>query len=460
MPDEFSKASAPTPSQPRALEVASPHQLTFRSSALLGAAITLSWAIWHTEWRASEMSFKLAVVTLLGLLTATVVRACRQLEPWINPLLLPLLAGAFAFFFRLLLSFAPTDAYFVTLVLAAAILVGLGLARNPAVERWRVPLFLAVYAAIGIWRIQTTPVPHIDVWAWHNEALKALLDGRNPYAVSMPNIYDDAKFYDPRMVVNGRVLTGFQYPPVSLYFALPGYLIGDYRYSLLAGMIVAGACMAYARPNGFGAIAMALWLYCPRSLFILEHGWTEPMLVMLLAVFLYCVVRRSKYEFVPLGLLLAGKQYMAIFIPLLWLLPIADSRPHGHLRLIGRAIATGTVVTLPFFVINPKAFFECMVLLQLRQPFRVESLSLNAWWFIEYDKRLPDWLGFASVIPTSALAFWHCERSPAGFAAALAFVSFVFFALSKQAFGNYYFFTLGVICCAIAFAYEAREYPG
>jgi hypothetical protein len=129
------------------------------------------------------------------------------------------------------------------------------------------------------------------------------------------------------------------------------------------------------------------------------------------------------------------------------------------LRLVGRAIAAGAIVTLPFFVINPRAFFECMVLLQLRQPFRIESLSVNAWWFIQYGKRLPDWLGFASVIPTTALALWRCDRSPAGVAAGIAFVSFVFFGLSKQAFGNYYFFTLGAICCAIAFAHEVRESP-
>jgi 4-amino-4-deoxy-L-arabinose transferase-like glycosyltransferase len=181
------------------------------------------------------------------------------------------------------------------------------------------------------------------------------------------------------------------------------------------------------------------------------------MLVMLLAVFLFCVTRGWKIAFIPLGLLFAGKQYMAIFIPLLWLLPLEDGRPRPHWRLLWRALAFGAAVTLPFFVINPKAFFECMVLLQLRQPFRIESLSLNAWWFIHHDQRLPDWLGFASVIPTTALALWRCDRSATGFAAGLAFVSFMFFALSKQAFGNYYFFTMGVICCALAYAGHERS---
>jgi hypothetical protein len=458
MHDEFSIASASAASQAREVQPAA-SRLSFRSSLLLASTFSLNWAIWHTEWRADNLAFALALVTFVLLAIATVVRSGRALEPWINRLVLPLLVGAFAFFFHMVLSFAPSDAYFGPLLLTAATLVGLGLVRNPAVERWRIPLFLVVYAALGVWRIKATPAPHIDVWVWHNEALDALLHGRNPYAGSMPNIYEDAKFYDPSMVVDGRVLTGFQYPPVSLYFALPGYLLGDYRYSLLAGMLVAGACMAYTRPNGFGAIAMAVWLCCPRALFILEHGWTEPMLVMLVAVFLCCVVRAPKYAFIPLGLLIAGKQYMAIFLPLVWLLPTKDGVPRGNVGLVVRAVVAGGVVTLPFFLINPKAFFECMVLLQLRQPFRVESLSLVAWWFTQFGKRLPDWLGFASLLPTTALAFWRCERTPAGFATGLAFVSFVFFGLSKQAFGNYYFFTLGVICCAIAFASQDVRRP-
>jgi len=77
-------------------------------------------------------------------------------------------------------------------------------------------------------------------------------------------------------------------------------------------------------------------------------------------------------------------------------------------------------------------------------------LSLPAWWHGRYGQRLPDWLGFASLLPTSALALWRCERNATGFALALALGSLVFFGLSKQAFGNYYFFSLGAICCALA----------
>jgi hypothetical protein len=414
----------------------------------------LGGTIWNAEWQASEAAFDLAFVTFGLLTTAVVVRDSRALERWINPVMTGLLAGVFAVFFQLVLLFGK-EPLFRSLVLAAAVLAGLGLARNPAIERWRIPLFLAVYAGLGIWRIQSAPSPHIDVWVWHHEALEALLHGHNPYAMTMPNIYPDATFYDPSMVVNGRVLTGFQYPPVSLYFALPGYLLGDYRYSLLAAMLIAGACMAYATPNGLGAIAMALWLGSPRNLFMLKHGFTEPMLVMLFAVFLFALSRRSKWAFIPLGLLLAGKQYVPMFVPALWLLPADEGQPHARLRLVLYALAFGGAVTLPFFLIDPKAFLDSVVLLQLRQPFRVESLGLVSWWFQHYGKLLPFWLSFASLVPTSALVIWRCTRSTSNVAAGLAFISFTFFAVSKQSFGNHYFFVLGVICCAVAYVDNA-----
>jgi hypothetical protein len=52
--------------------------------------------------------------------------------------------------------------------------------------------------------------------------------------------------------------------------------------------------------------------------------------------------------------------------------------------------------------------------------------------------------------PTIAMALWRAPRTPAGFAAAVAVTFTVFFAFSKQAFGNYYFFVIGALACALA----------
>ena len=116
----------------------------------------------------------------------------------------------------------------------------------------------------------------------------------------------------------------------------------------------------------------------------------------------------------------------------------------------------GGIFTLPFLIANPSALFSDLVLFQLRQPFRTESLSLLGYWATHHDSHLPSWLSFASLPPALALALWRCERSASGFATAVALVFFCFFGCAKQAFCNYYFFVIGLFCCAVA-ASTARK---
>jgi hypothetical protein len=49
------------------------------------------------------------------------------------------------------------------------------------------------------------------------------------------------------------------------------------------------------------------------------------------------------------------------------------------------------------------------------------------------------------------LLIWYFgARSPAGFAGSMAFCLGMFFAFNKQAFCNYYYLVLGLLCCALA----------
>jgi hypothetical protein len=66
--------------------------------------------------------------------------------------------------------------------------------------------------------------------------------------------------------------------------------------------------------------------------------------------------------------------------------------------------------------------------------------------------QLPAWLGFASLVPTTIVALWKRQVSSAGFATAVALVYVTFFALSKQAFVNYYIFVFGALAIALAHA--------
>ena len=435
--------------------VEEPSQTGLRSAAFLCAAMALGWAIHHAKWSANEDSFRWAAISfacvVFGVVASSFLPDSRLTRAFATPLLCAAYGFQLTFLARNTPGYGePLQPWFFGI----AVLLGLGLWGSRVSERWRIPALAGIFWYLGHSVIKTSPAPDIDVWVWHNEAIRALLDGKNPYTMTMPNIYPDVRFYDPSMVQGSRVNTGYQYPPMSLLLIVPGYLFGDCRYSLLFAMVGAVVCLASARPGSLAAPAICLWLFTPRTLFVLEQAWTEPFVVFFLAATVMAAIRWPRYTFIPLGMLLAVKHYVALALPLVWLLPV--QKPRGHIRLVLEAAAVGGIFTLPFLLASPVALFSDLVLFQLKQPFRPESLSVLGYWATHHGKQLPSWLSFASLFPAMGLALWRCERSPAGFAAAIALVFFCFFGFAKQAFCNYYFFVLGAICCAVAAAPTRR----
>ena len=341
--------------------------------------------------------------------------------------------------------------YFAGLA-CAALLTLAGLADVPPLRRVWFPLVLLLYLLLGAWVIAHAPEPAIDVFIFQQQGSAALLDGRNPYAITFPNIYGDDPVYGPGLVNGDRLAFGFPYPPLSLFLALPGYLIaGDHRYAQLLALGVAGALLALARPGRLGALAAVLLLFSPRIFFVLEQGWTEPFAILLLAATVCCACRWPRALPVALGLLLAVKQTL-VFVPLL--VPLLRGGL-AHWReswpLLWRAAAVALVVSLPLALGAPRDFVWSVVTLQIYQPLREDALSYVAW-LARSGMPAPTWLAFAMVLLAAALALWRAARTPAGFAAGVALAFLAFFAFNKQAFCNYYFFVLGALCCALAAA--------
>src|SRR5581483_7573810 len=107
---------------------------------------------------------------------------------------------------------------------------------------------------------------------------------------------------------------------------------------------------------------------------------------------------------------------------------------------------------VPFFLWDPGAFINTVVLLQTREPFRMDSLS-----YVSLAARL-GWgqatfvwaLGGAAV---GGVFAWRKTPADAfGFAAAVAVTSLALFAFGSKAFCNYYFFVIGALSCAAAAA--------
>jgi hypothetical protein len=336
-------------------------------------------------------------------------------------------------------------------VIVEAALIAAGAARFRGSDSVWFPALLVVHLAVGTWMLHASPSPRIDVFVVHREAFQALSHGENPYRITFENIYGSgAGFYNPQTVAGNRVLFGYPYPPLSLLLALPGHVVtGDYRYAELAAWVAGAAFIGYARPAILAKLAAALLLTQPRGFFVLEQGWTEPVAVLMLAVTMFGMSRKGAVAAWGGGLLIVTKQYLALAVPLLWRYA-ARRRGGGATGFLARAGISAATVTLPFVLWDPRAFMDSVLILQAREPFRIDSLSYLSW-AARHDLGRGSfiWAIAAGLVALLAGALLT-PNTPAGFAASLALSSFATFAFGSKAFCNYYFFVVGALCCAIA----------
>jgi hypothetical protein len=341
------------------------------------------------------------------------------------------------------------------LVLAAGS-VGLAVCTCGTRRTAGIVVMLVAHVLLGAWILRATPHPRVDVHTFQAQAGDALLRGENPYAITFadPNPATSGRFYAPGVSVNGRLQFGYPYPPLTLWMALPAHVLtGDFRWSQLAAMTTAGGLIAFTGRGAMSVLAAAMLLFTPRGFFVLEAGWTEPFVVLLLALTVFLAGRPRLGQGlalpVALGLLLASKQYLVLALPLLPLL-WRDLARAAAWKTLAVATTVAGLVSLPLAVWNVPAFLHSAVALQFHQPFRPDALSFLVPASTPTARPPPTWFGFAAVLPVVLLCLRRCPRAPAGFALAVALAFLVFFAFSKQAFCNYYHFVLGGLCCALA----------
>lgn len=276
-------------------------------------------------------------------------------------------------------------------------------------------------------------LPVIDTYTFQRDACRNLLHGIDPFGTTQADIYGSRyNFYGPGMVINGRVQVGFQYPPLTLFWALPGYFLGDVRYSyILAVMISAGLLFAMV-PNSRSLYIAALLLLNPLTFFVEIMCWTEPLVLLTLSATLYAALKKHWWLPIVLGLFLASKQYNVLALPFLAGL-VQPFQWKSFCKLVGGAILVAGATVLPFALWNFPGLWRDLVLFHMAQPFRPQSLSFAVPYPI-----------FLKIGPVLLLLFvvWATMkrmRNPAMFAAGYAVSLLLLFSTSKQAFCNYYF---------------------
>jgi hypothetical protein len=334
------------------------------------------------------------------------------------------------------------------MVAAAAAVIALGMLDLSWTRRRRAPALFVIYLLLGLAILHRTRDAHIDVQVFHREAFEALLGGTNPYGITMPNIYGPTSYYSAGLQVGDRLLMGYPYPPLSLFLTLPGHLAGDYRYALLLANVGAAALIAWTFPGRVGFLAAVGLLLTPRSLFVVEQGWTEPLVLLLFAAVIASALRAPRWLPLTLGLFFASKQYTVLAAPLVWLLIPDWPR---FVRTLAIAGAVALAVTLPLAMTELRGFVDSVLLLQVRQPFRADALSYPAYMVMRHRWDIPPaWATLAGVAPALALGLWRAPRDAGGLGGAAALLFLAFFGFAKQAFANYYFFVIGILWLAAA----------
>jgi hypothetical protein len=338
---------------------------------------------------------------------------------------------------------------FIVLSAVAAVLSILVLLRRPrAMVGGVFALLLLDMGLMGYFYLNLSTSPHMDVYLVQQLGCDAILHGRDPFAMTFPDIYGPGSgFYPAGAVVNGQVQSGYDYPPLSLLLDLPGVLAGDLRYAHLVAIVLAVALAGYCRRN----FAPAVWmLFTPKLFLILENAWIETFAVLMLAAVAWCVAKQKRMLApIVVGLLLVTKQYLLLAAPAVVLLIPTSWRWRKAARFSTLAAIAGSAVTLPFILWNPSAFLHSMTALYTG-AFRPDSISFLPVISKMLGMRLTLLCPLLAAVPPSILIVLWGTRSAASFAAATALICLCVFLFSTQAFVNYYFLAAAALCFSIA----------
>lgn len=334
----------------------------------------------------------------------------------------------------------------------------------PAAPRWlvraRFPLLVTLATVLGALVILASPAPAIDAWEYQQRGALGFLSGQNPYTALYPNIYGPGTPYlDPSLLTpDGHYVRAYPYPPLIVLLEAPFAWLGDVRWAMLAA---AAACALLVRALGRGAVeaelAGALLLLQPRGFMVLELSWNEPVALAGILAVAWAVQdaverpqesSRAAEWWLPglaAALAISTKQYVAILlVPFLLVLP-------ARVRWRALALATGgaALLLLPFLAWDPSAFLRGTVEFQFRQPFRSDALSWPAAVVAWGGPQIPTWPAFAAA-GLVLVASLRRPVTPARAMLAAAGTWLVFVLFNKQAFCNYYWMAVGLLCAAVA----------
>lgn len=180
------------------------------------------------------------------------------------------------------------------------------------------------------------------------EAIGVMLSGANPYTHVMQSTIP--------------VGSPFVYPPGEMLFYLPAYLAGWdlQRVETWTGILTAGTIALAGARAGWGQAALPAMLYATWGIaaFRTTDGGNDVSAAFLVVAALTALVFPGRVAFfasaLALGWALAFKQFAVLVVPLVLRHLAVAGAPWR--RYAAAVLGTATVMTLPFFLMDPPAF--------------------------------------------------------------------------------------------------------
>jgi len=336
---------------------------------------------------------------------------------------------------------AAKRAYFV-LGLAAVGVFWRGGARP---RQWAVAAVVVAATTLHLLTPIAVPEPDIDVWIWTRACIQALLSGVHPYTVHAANMITGIYHLRPTAAV-------YPYMPLTLVAFAPGqWLLGDYRF---VSALCLPATVALNRATGgrlgldrrFVDASTLAFLLFPRGSWLTLYGWTEPLLVALLSLFVYVAVRapKGRGQTVAFLLLPALKQYVVAPV----LLFLAINRPRVSAVAIAATLAAASVVPFLIWDWRPTVAGVVVQMVAPQEP-RLDSLSLVALLGRLTGLYASRWVSVVVQVLVAGIAYAKLKHHGlAGVLLASALALAATFLTGWQAFTNYYYFVSEMLLLA------------
>ena len=171
------------------------------------------------------------------------------------------------------------------------------------------PLVLIIYLFLSMWTLWGSPKPIVDTFDIFSQVSQKLITFQNPYTATYTRTYS-------------QIDNHFHYLPFSFLITSPfSAILHDPRYTIIFFNLVSAIILKKLFKNKIEDnhldILIAVFLFLPRSFYMLEHMYLDPIIFSFFLLFYYCF-QKKKYtlSLLFLALFFSFKQNLLILLPL------------------------------------------------------------------------------------------------------------------------------------------------